>query len=135
MTVADFRAWFPGGQFSALTDAYVNAFITRASVYVDDANAWGARYAEALFNCAAHMIVVDKTEAGLPIDQIDADDGVMDSIGPIRTQKSEKVVEMMAEDQFKRTTYGRRYVAIRDLIGLGGVACADTSSFDLLVTP
>ena len=120
MTPTAFQQWFIGGQFSALTSGYVQTFLTRAAVYVDDPLTWGARYDEALANCAAHMIVIDKAETGQAIDQVDADDGVVDSIGPISSRRSEKVVEMMAKDQFLRTPYGRRYADIRDLVGLGG---------------
>lgn len=118
MTSREFGEWFRGGQFDQLSDDEIAVYLTRAAVYVD--SSWGKHEAEGIANCAAHMIIVDQAEGSQPIDQIDADDAIEDRIGPISSRRSEKLVEMMATDTWRRTAPGRRYAEIRDLIGLGG---------------
>lgn len=117
MTLAEFKAWFPGGQFAVVTD--ISTYLTRATPHFN-VDRWGDWHNEGLANWIAHSIVVDRAEATQPIDEIDADDGILDSIGPITSRRSGKNVEDMARNPYLRTTYGRRYRYLARMVGMGG---------------
>ena len=117
MTLAEFKAWFPGGQFAAVTE--ISGYLTRATPHFN-VDRWGGWYAEGLANWVAHSIVVDRAEATQSIDEVDADDGIVDSIGPITSRRSSENVELMAKNPYMRTTYGRRYRYLARMVGMGG---------------
>ena len=119
MTAAEFKAWFPGGQFSVVDDSVVTTFLTRATPWFNVAR-WGNWYPEGLANFVAHSIVVDRAEASQSIDEIDSDDSTSERFAGISTARHADIVMASAKEPLMRTTYGRRYAALRRLVGLGG---------------
>ncbi len=120
MNAAEFKAWFPGGQFDGVDDGVVNTYLTRATPWFN-ADAWGDFYDEGLANWLAHSIIVGNAETAQAIDEVDADDAIEDRIGPIMSRRSEKNIELAAKDPFMRTSYGRRYRQLARWVGLGGM--------------
>lgn len=119
MTATEFKAWFSGGQFNTVANSTVTAYLTRATPYFN-VTRWGRWYSEGVANWVAHSLIVDAAEATESITEIDSDDSVADSIGPISSNRSAANVELMAKDPFMRTNYGRRYCHLRRLVGMGG---------------
>lgn len=119
MTTAEFLAWFPDGRFDEVDEDVISAFLTRATPYFN-VTRWGTWYNEGVANWVAHSIIVDRAESAESIDEIDSDDSVADSIGPISSSRHPANVAAMARDPFMRTNYGRRYCYLKRLVGMGG---------------
>ena len=119
MTPAEFKAWFPAGQFVVLDDSEIQPYLTRATPYFA-VSRWGNWLDEGIANWVAHSIIVDRSEAARGIDEIDSDDATAERFAGISTARHADIVMASVKDPFLRTTYGRRYVYLRRLVGMGG---------------
>lgn len=124
MTPTEFQAWFPSGEFSSLTDAYVQVFIDRAAPAFNIAR-WGAWYSEGFAHYTAHFIVVDKARSSNNVlDEAAADlSGNISSKakGPVKVSYDAALLRLAATDSLYLTPYGRRYCELRKLAGMGGM--------------
>lgn len=119
MTATEFKAWFVGGQFNSVSDVTVALYLTRAEPWFN-VTRWGNWYNEGIANWVAHSIVIDRAEATQSIDEVDADDAVSDTFGPISTTRNPGDASAKMRDPYLRTSYGQRYAYLRSLVGMGG---------------
>lgn len=120
MTAAEFKAWFPSGQFDDIADSAVEVFLARATPYFA-VDRWGGYYTEGLANLTAHFLVEDGATAKKSITTVDANDVADKRIGPISISRDRELLKQQAVDPFMRTTYGQRYRYLSRRVGMGGM--------------
>lgn len=118
MTPTEFIQLFP--QFTSLT-AKVPAALAEAALFVGEA--WEERAPLGLGNYAAHKLVWDAVTANEPITAFDADvRAISKTVGRASLSRSAELIRIAWEDSFNYTKYGRRYLELARLAGMGAVA-------------
>ena len=122
MTLAEFKAFFPFGEFDAITDTQFAVAVERADLYFD-LDRWGDSYKAGFANCAAHFLVLLQSQATKSIKQESAGDVAARSIsGAVSMSRDSQMINREASDPFMRTSYGQQYISLRDAVGMGGIA-------------
>jgi Protein of unknown function (DUF4054) len=120
VTLSEFKAQFPDGEFDALDGNYVQKFLDLA-VPMFNVVRWGDLYSEGIANFVAHSIVMSKARAARGL-QVDAGDVTEQHVGPVGESFNGELQVLFAKDTYMRTDYGQRYCELRDMVGLGGTA-------------
>lgn len=120
MTPTEFKARFP--EFSSETDDRVQLFINDADPLFDQAR-WDDLYPVGLANLVAHELVVanEQTAAAGKISRL-ANDTLTKKVGDVQVGKDTMLLNKQAENPYMRTSYGQKYLNLRKLVGMGGVA-------------
>lgn len=120
MTPTEFKARFP--EFSSETDGRVQLFISDVTPLFDQAR-WDDLYTVGIANLVAHELVVsnEQTAAAGKISRL-ANDTLTKKVGDVQVTKDTGLLNRQAENPFMRTSYGQKYLQLRRLVGMGGVA-------------
>jgi hypothetical protein len=119
---SEFQGYFPDGDFDSLDDTYIQMFLDRAVPFFDVAS-WCQLYSEGLAMFVADRIVQSKARRALGIAQINNGATTEKHVGAVGTSYDSQILNRQARDTATLTDYGRRYVELRDMVGLGGTAC------------
>lgn len=111
----DFRTQFP--ELSAYTDAQVNQWLAQSTPFFN-LQRWDDMLFLGMLYWTAHMLVLSK----LITTQPQIDDSISKKVGDIMKTRSDKLVQMQADNPYYRTTYGQQYLLYQGLIGVGGAA-------------
>jgi hypothetical protein len=118
MTAQDFLALFP--KFSGTDVAVIGAYITRLAPEFNVAR-WDDRLSEGLGCAVAHMIVVGQADGTL----LEANDIASDETENRKVSRDPVLLLKQTVDWWNRSTYGQRYVYLRDnMVGRGALVPA-----------
>lgn len=120
LDLAAFRLWFP--EFSAVTDATVNFWITRSLPHFDVAR-WDDLLEEGQAQWVAHNVSEQVTAAA-------SGAGASNEFGAIKlragdteiTYSDSAVQAQVSAGPYGRTTYGQRYLDLVRQVGTGALA-------------
>jgi hypothetical protein len=120
VTPAEFNRWFPNGDFSALSDAYIQRFIDMASAYFN-VDRWGAHYSEGLANFVAHKISISQDRQPKNL-QVDGGNTTEKHVAAVGVSFDSAILQHQIKDPYLLTSYGREYARLRSIVGMGGLA-------------
>lgn len=120
MTPSEFKASFPDGEFNSLDTVYIQKFLDKADPFFD-VERWGDFYSEGLANFVAHKIVLSKARAANAL-QADGGNVTEEHVGAVGQSMDSQLLNKQADETCLLTGYGREYVRIRRMVGVGGLA-------------
>lgn len=120
MTPTEFKARFP--EFSSETNDRVQLFINDADPLFDQSR-WDTLYPVGIANLVAHELVIanQQTAAAGQIGKL-SNDTLTKKVGDVQVGKDTMLLNKQAENPYMRTSYGQKYLSLRKLVGMGGVA-------------
>lgn len=124
MTAAQFLLLFP--KFTTTDVAVISAYIARLAPEFNVAR-WDDRYSEGLGCAVAHMITVGQADGTL----LEANDITSEETENRKVARDPVLLLKQTVDWWNRSTYGQRYVFLRDnVVGRGAlVPASGCSSF------
>jgi hypothetical protein len=118
VTPSEFKLQYPDGEFGALDDGYIQKFLDKADPFFD-VERWGNLYSEGLSNFVAHRIVMSKATAANAL-QADSGNVTEKHVGPVGQSTDSAILSRQVDDPYLLTGYGREYVRLRRMVGMGG---------------
>ena len=121
-TAAEFKIRYP--EFVDVLDVRVEFFIDEAALEVS-APRWATWFTKGVSALAAHLLKISLT-----INDEDNEDGSIDELAPVVSRavgdvsitRGPYLSTDAGSDYWNLTPYGREYVRLRKLVGIGGVA-------------
>ena len=118
MTAQEFLALFP--KFTSTHVDVITAYIARLAPEFNVAR-WDDRYSEGLGCAVAHMIVIGQADGTL----LEANDIVSEETENRKVARDPVLLLKQGVDWWNRSTYGQRYVFLRDnMVGRGALVPA-----------
>jgi len=119
MTPAEFQTAFP--QFENVEVPILQRHIDAADPYFD-VSRWGDFYARGLGNFVAHNVEMELRKRGISPGGATANDAIEKQVGSVRVRRSDKLVEMQAQNPYLKTEYGQIYWQLAEQVGMGMLA-------------
>lgn len=119
MTPAEFQTAFP--QFENVEVPILQRHIDDADPFFD-VSRWGDKYARGFGNFVAHHLELELRKRGVAPGTSSANDATEKQVGSVRIRRSDKLVEMQAQNPFLKTEYGQIYWQLAEQVGAGMLA-------------
>lgn len=114
--LADFRALFPE-LATSVADTQFQFWLTQSAPIFDQ-----DRWDDLLFLGMLYWIAHSATLGSANATQQTFDDSTTKKVGDIMKSRSDKLMQLQADNPYYRTTYGQQYLYYQQLVGMGGFA-------------